>query len=203
MKYFKKAFDPINLQHAKDIVLTPNEYQPDKFDEETDFMIAFLRDRALLDSDSRVLDFGCGMGRLSKKLIEAFGCYVVGVDMSLNMLLLAAKYVNDQERFEPRGQCNARGIDAALSVFVLQHAEDPATELQRIASALKPGGYLVMVEGPRLVPVGADAQGYVIWHDDGLVIGDLAAKYFKNIGWYDYPHREGKKILSLWQRKEA
>ena len=39
-------------------------------------------DQLKLTSDSWVLDYGCGVGRLAKVMIEHYGCRVVGVDIS-------------------------------------------------------------------------------------------------------------------------
>ena len=45
------------------------------------------------NSDMVVLDYGCGVGRLAKAMIEAKGCAVIGLDISARMRTLAQDYV--------------------------------------------------------------------------------------------------------------
>jgi cyclopropane fatty-acyl-phospholipid synthase-like methyltransferase len=45
-----------------------------------------------------VLDYGCGIGRLAKAMIDASGCSVVGLDTSPEMRKLADDYVGS-DRF--------------------------------------------------------------------------------------------------------
>src|SRR6185503_7519527 len=99
-----------------------------------------------LTPDSRVLDYGCGIGRLSKALIERFGCRVTGVDISAPMRALAPDYVRSH-RFEAitpaalfdRGE---GAFDAGLAIWVLQHCHKPQADSGLIRRALRAGGRL-------------------------------------------------------------
>ena len=100
----------------------------------------------------RVLDFGCGIGRLSAWLIE-HGAEVHGVDASIPMVELA-KARAPSGRFdliddtEPKLPIAA--YDVVLTVGVLQYFAAERKRLTRLlghlATALAPGGQLVAIE---------------------------------------------------------
>lgn len=199
MTYIKETFDAQTLAHAKDIVLSPDPAHPDKFREETQYLVDFIASQDLVAAGSSVLDFGCGMGRIAKELIERFGCRVAGIDMSARMLLFARQYVGS-ERFSATFSYEGSDMDVAVAAFVLQHVEDPEKEVKAIANALKPGGTLVLLDdGKRFVPSGVDAQSFVVWRDDGADVIIIVSKYFTNKGYFPYLNRN-EKVLSLWQK---
>jgi hypothetical protein len=74
MPYIKEVFDVTTFEHAKHVVLTSDPDNPMKFENETNFLIDTIAEqmKTKMDESSIVLDFGCGMGRVSKKLIERF-----------------------------------------------------------------------------------------------------------------------------------
>lgn len=198
MKYHKQTFDPLNLAHAKDIVLVPDPSRPHKFQEETDFLVEFMKTHTPLTKESVVLDFGCGMGRVAKALIERVGCRVIGIDISAPMLHEAQKYVSDG-RFNPKFSHHTQDIDIALAAFVLQHAEHPEEEIKNIDSALKPGGVVVLVNEPaRYVPT-EPKNGMAVWHDDGINVAELMKKHFTLVGYYPYLGNNSQ-VLSLWKK---
>jgi SAM-dependent methyltransferase len=199
MTYLKEAFDPTDLDHAKDIVLSPDPTNPEKFEEETAFLVDFIKGHNLINADSRVLDFGCGMGRISKRLIDTFQCRVVGTDISWRMLSLAQHYV-DNEKFEAKLAHDAADIDLIIASLVLQHVENPEEEINRLYAVLKPGGHVVLLDdGKRFVPSGVDTANYVVWKDDGVSIKDIMGGYFENMGYFAYCNRSDTP-LSIWRK---
>ena len=70
MEYLKQVFYPKSLEHAKDICLTPDGRVPQKFTKETMFLLDFILKENLANNYSKVADFGCGVGRMSKALIQ-------------------------------------------------------------------------------------------------------------------------------------
>jgi ubiquinone/menaquinone biosynthesis C-methylase UbiE len=105
----------------------------------------------------RVLDFGCGAGRLSQALAE-YADEVVGVDVSRPMLETAAKLdrtggrcrfvhneVPDLRRFDDAGT-NGAGFDLVYTELVLQHLPLDAIEgyLAEFMRVLRPGGVAVL-----------------------------------------------------------
>lgn len=181
MAYVKQAFDVTSLSDAMNVVLTSEQGKPDKFYNETQFLIDLLAKQNIITSESLVLDFGCGMGRVSKKLIEEFQCSVIGVDISDSMLSFAKVYTND-DRFNPFNSYTSKEtIDVCISTFVLQHTENPLYEIENICNVLKPGGYFVLVNEPyRLVPIDVDRNRFVIWNDDKFdVFGEVSSRLKK------------------------
>jgi len=181
MPYIKEVFDVTTFEHAKHVVLTSDPDNPMKFENETNFLIDTIAEQlsTKIDESSIVLDFGCGMGRVSKKLIEKFDCNVIGVDISNTMLTFANIYISKPKKFKPLNSYNmANTIDVAISTFVLQHVENPKTEIDIIYNNLKVGGYLILVnENKRYVPSDVDANRYVVWNDDGFdIFGELDSR---------------------------
>ena len=200
MNYIKEVFDPVNFEHAKNIALSRDSREQYKFENETDFFVNFIRTKNIITHDSLVLDFGCGMGRISKKLIEVFGCRVIGTDISQGMLRFAQQYVNDPDKFETKPHHDICDIDVIIASLVLQHVQNPELEIRNLFSILKPKGRVVLLnESKRFVPAGVDKNGFVIWNDDGVVINDVMNKHFKNVGFYKYRNRTDTP-LSVWRK---
>jgi len=182
MPYIKEVFDVTTFEHAKHVVLTSDPDNPMKFENETNFLVDTIAEQNIIIKDSVVLDFGCGMGRVSKKLIEKFDCNIVGVDISNTMLTFANIYVSKPKKFKPTNMYNVpESIDVAISTFVLQHVQDPKAEIELIYTNLKVGGYLILVnENKRFVPSDVDANRYVVWNDDGFdIFGEINSRFKK------------------------
>jgi SAM-dependent methyltransferase len=104
-----------------------------------------------LSLGERVLDFGCGVGRLSNALAE-LGPRVVGVDIAASMVEHArrlARYPDQISFIHYDGRTLPfpdDAFDSAVSLMVLQHARPVGQlgcllELQRV---LRPGGVLLL-----------------------------------------------------------
>src|SRR3954463_14604023 len=99
---------------------------------------------ANLPPDSRVLDAGSGPGLVSEAFLSA-GHRVQGIDLSGEMVRRARERCarfGDRARFE-QGSLFALPLsslfDAAISRFVLHHAEDPVAFLRAQAARIRPG----------------------------------------------------------------
>ena len=98
-------------------------------------------------TSGRVLDFGCGVGRLAQHLSTKFDKYV-GIDISAPHLALAAKRMNDIGRRNVSFQSLTDFIDASetydcfFTVLVLQHNPPPvmADLLRLLLARLETGG---------------------------------------------------------------
>jgi cyclopropane fatty-acyl-phospholipid synthase-like methyltransferase len=125
--------------------------------EETEYTLDFILDRfPNTRHTTAVLDYGCGTGRMSKALIEARGCGVLGVDASVSMRTIASRHVRRREfrTCEPQSLLSLENqFDYAICLWVLQHSGQPTDDALLLHTALKPGGrLLVMNELIRFVP---------------------------------------------------
>ena len=203
MSYLKEAFYPNDMESAKDICIIPDPKKPNKFNEETHFLIKFLNSRGLLHKRPKVLDFGCGVGRISKDLVD-LGCEVVGMDFSIPMLMAAINYV-DNKNFTPLINTATLPFeikpefDLVICTFVLQHTEDPIKEIKFLKSVMKDEATLVLVNEPyRLVPMGMDKDRFVEWKDDKVDIDQEVSNELFLVDRFDYYNRTDK-CLSLWK----
>ena len=140
------------------------------------------------------------MGRIAKRIIETFNYRVIGTDISTRMLEFADYYVGRADLFETIHCLGACDIYVVIASLVLQHVEHPRQEIEKLHSLLKPGGFFVLLnEARRFVPVGIDNEGFVIWHDDGIVVQEIMSEFFENIGYYKHRNRTDKP-LSVWRK---
>ncbi|MEU5832568.1 class I SAM-dependent methyltransferase [Streptomyces diacarni] len=107
---------------------------------------------ALVPAGARVLDAGCGTGRVMIRLAE-LGYDCVGVDRDASMLAVAREqapslpwFSHDLTDFQPDRLGIAADFDlvvAAGNIFPLLATGTEATVVERLATALRPGGLLV------------------------------------------------------------
>lgn len=103
--------------------------------------------RALGPHPKRVLDFGCGTGASSRRLVSA-GHTVTGVDASESGIRVARREVPDV-RFhhldsEAELPFEAGSFDACLCTEVIEHLLDVTGFLAEVHRVLVPGGLLVL-----------------------------------------------------------
>ena len=179
--YQPGIFDVATQDAAKRIILTADGASTEhRWLTETPYLTDLITSAVPLTGASLVLDYGCGIGRMAKALIERTGCKVIGTDISPSMRTLAVSYVASPNFMacppEMLDELAARGLvcDAAISVWVLQHCPRLADDIVRIARALKPGGDLFVVnQRVRAVPT---ERG---WLDDGLDVFGLLRSTFE------------------------
>ena len=148
VEYNPNIFDKKNLDEAKKIILTneKNITSEQRWENETPYIIESISSKIDITKDSLIVDFGCGIGRVAKELIEKYGCKVVGVDISTSMRTHAIEYVNSPnfqalsvEQFKNLLYQGVR-FDVAIAVWVLQHCVEPLIEISLLRDALKPNG---------------------------------------------------------------
>ena len=148
----------------------------DRWEKETPlFGTAILRN--LPEGDITVLDYGTGVGRIAKELIQRHPTLkLLGLDESVVNLAHAAKYVNDP-RFTPiRPHELKQQVDLVYCIYVLQHI--PAillrSAIERIHYWLKPGGtFLFCSAYSRMTP---RFDGDLTFFDDRLLGVNLKAE---------------------------
>jgi trans-aconitate 2-methyltransferase len=107
-------------------------------------------DRLPLAGTERVLDIGCGTGRLTEEIAERVPAgSVVGIDRSLAMLDTAATWLRGRSSRTTLVLADAaalpfrRAFDAAFSGATFHWIHDHAALFRSIITALRPGGRLV------------------------------------------------------------
>lgn len=102
-----------------------------------------------------VLDLGCGPGFVSCLLGElVIDGQVLGIDQNENLLRAAVSQTpssfNNRVQFQKGDIYHlenlGRTFDLVYSRFVFQHLEEPGRALESIASVLKPGGILIVMD---------------------------------------------------------
>lgn len=179
LEYNPAVFNVGDIQHAKSIILTKEGARSteERWRTETPYLMSLIDQHLGISSDSVVLDYGCGIGRMSKALIEKYGCRVVGVDISPSMRALAAAYVSSDKFFSCAPEMLSLGIkfDEAIAVWVLQHCYQVEDDITRIYKSLNPGsGFFVVNDHNRLVPTKINGG----WINDGKDVKEILAKSF-------------------------
>lgn len=184
--YDPRIFDVGGEAAARAIILTPDSGQSteERWRRETPYLASLATELLQLRPGLIALDFGCGIGRLARALIGSTQCSVIGVDSSASMRRLASGYVRE-ENFGVLSPAMLAFLDmhfdAALAVWTLQHCWPLAPEVERLASILKPGGSLFVVnELYRCIPTNRG------WIDDGEDVRVALAAAFGE-PWYDAP----------------
>jgi len=189
-RYTPRVFETASMAQARKIILQGDDPEQieRRWEVETPWFGNLIVRACGVTASSRVLDFGCGIGRLSRQIIVTSGCSAVGVDISASMRAMAAGFVASPcfktasyEEFgfsPPLGD----GFDAAFACYVLQHVEQPERDLGSIAAALRPGGSFLLVNSTlRWVPT------IFGWEQDRLDVAALADKEFELVETFSFP----------------
>jgi SAM-dependent methyltransferase len=204
--YDQTVFAVRDLQEAMAIILTPEDSTTEeRWRQETGYLADMIEMQLEVSPASLLLDYGCGIGRLSKELIQRQECTVVGVDISPHMRMLSLPYVGS-DRFLPASRealdmllVNGVRFDAAFSVWCLQHCHRPEEDIALIQAALKPGAPLFIVNNDRRAVPTREAG----WVDDGLdVKGILEERFILEETGRPHPQSTTPRVseLTFWAR---
>jgi SAM-dependent methyltransferase len=190
--YFPNIFDVADERSAKAIILTDEGQGADteaRWTLETPYVLELLRAGLALGPDSLVLDYGCGIGRMAKAMIDATGCSVIGVDISPSMRRLAVDYVgSDRFLSVSPGQFDTlvrRGLrmQAAISIWVLQHCLAPAEDVSRLRGCLAENGRCFVLNMPKRAVPAVHSQpagkSQFLWAQDSIDVQALLRTAFK------------------------
>jgi demethylmenaquinone methyltransferase / 2-methoxy-6-polyprenyl-1,4-benzoquinol methylase len=156
---------------------------------------SFLVSRITARPDDTVLDVASGTGAVAIELVRRYGCRVVGIDQSAEMLAAGRARVEAAglaERIDLReGRAESlplpdRTVDGLTCTYLLRYVNDPRAAIAQLARVVRPGGRLAMLDfyvPPGALPRAAweayvrallPAAGRVIspgWHDVGRFLG--------------------------------
>lgn len=170
--YNPDVFNVSNVMDAIKLSLTPDvdATTEQRWLSETPYLLDLMEPLGLT-KDSIVLDYGCGVGRMSRAIIGRYNCHVIGVDISTSMRALAPNYVASPKFLA----CHPAMLptlnvkfDGALSIWVLQHCLSPKDDIANIRNVMKQGAKIFVVnEVARFIPCTEN------WLDDGIDIKGL------------------------------
>ena len=171
---------------------------------------SFLVSRIEARPEDTVLDVATGTGAVARELVRRYGCRVVGVDQSAEMLAIARAGAEERVEFrEARAEALPfadRSFDGLTFTYLLRYVEDPAATMHELARVVRPGGRVAMLEfsipGNPLarlswnvyVRVGLPVAGRLIspgWHEVGRFLGPSIRDF-----WARYPL---ERVLGLWR----
>ena len=108
-----------------------------------------------ITKDSHVLDIACGTGTTSLYLSDKFGCQITGFDISDDLIKIANKSLEENDRggkikFEVANALEIPYPDNTFDVVISQAffilIDEKEKALKEIARVLKPGGYFGSLE---------------------------------------------------------
>ncbi len=104
----------------------------------------------------RVLDVATGTGLVARRLVSTYGCSVVAIDQSAEMLSGARRALDRRRELAARielvqGEAErlpfADGeFDHLTFTYLLRYVDDPAATLAELARVVKPGGRIASLE---------------------------------------------------------
>lgn len=169
LDYNENFFEPKDFEDAKRIVLGyGNMESVHKWDVETEWTVSMFKRHKILNSDSVVLDWGVGVGRMSKAIIDTFGCTVVGVDINQSMLNHASEYVGSN-KFTPmlvdEFVNSSITVTSAIAIWALQHSVNVLDNLQTIKEHLIYKGKLFVFEETKpCIPLNSQDVPWFLLH---------------------------------------
>jgi demethylmenaquinone methyltransferase/2-methoxy-6-polyprenyl-1,4-benzoquinol methylase len=107
-------------------------------------------------SGERVLDVATGTGLVARELVRRYGCRVVGLDQSEEMLSGARRRLEADPELAAhvelvRGEAEALPfadgeVDHLTFTYLLRYVDDPGATLAELARVVRPGGRIASLE---------------------------------------------------------
>jgi demethylmenaquinone methyltransferase/2-methoxy-6-polyprenyl-1,4-benzoquinol methylase len=153
----------------------------------------------------RVLDVATGTGMVAIELVRRFGCSVVGLDQSPEMLSGAQAKLDADPKLAARidlvrGQAEALPFadgefDHLTFTYLLRYVEDPGATLSELARVVKPGGRVASLEF--MLPPNPVARS--LWHGYTRVAMPVIGRLISR-DWYEVGRFLGPSITGFYTR---
>jgi demethylmenaquinone methyltransferase/2-methoxy-6-polyprenyl-1,4-benzoquinol methylase len=161
----------------------------------------FLVSRLAVGETDTVLDVATGTGLVARELVHRFGCSVVALDQSPEMLAVAAERTRGLPVRLVEGRAEklrfADGEFGGLTfTYLLRYVDDPAATVRELARVVRPGGTIAMLEFA--LPRGAWKVLWELWVRAGLP----AAGRLISPGWHEVGRFLGPSIRDFWERHD-
>ena len=188
-------FKPHNLEEGKHAVVGDCNGIPmaERYAQETPLFVKkilnlFFKDRKGSNKyHPSILDYGCGVGRISKEiLLQSQYSKVIGVDPSKDMRDLAFIDISNPNFrvMAPYELTEEKIFDIAILVYVLQHI--PSIEireaLQRIHYTLKDDGFLFYCSSDYRMCIRFDGKGFFDDRFLGVNLQEELSRFFELVG---------------------
>lgn len=164
----------------------------------------FLVSRVEAGAGDTILDVACGTGSVAIELVRRYGCSVIGVDQSVEMLaagrgrVAAAGFAERITLLHARAEAlpfAAASFDGLSFTYLLRYVDDPAATLRELARVVRPGGRIASLEFHVLRNPAARLP-WELYTRIGLpTLGRLASR-----GWGDVGRFLGPSIRSFYRR---
>ena len=115
----------------------------------------FLVSRVPVGRDAVVLDVATGTGAVARELVRTWGCSVVGVDQSPEMLDAARERLRREVEVGRVRFLEGRAerlpfpdgtFDGLTVTYLLRYVEDPSATVRELARVVRPGGLIASLE---------------------------------------------------------
>jgi demethylmenaquinone methyltransferase/2-methoxy-6-polyprenyl-1,4-benzoquinol methylase len=153
----------------------------------------------------RVLDVATGTGMVAIELVRRFGCSVVGLDQSPEMLSGAQAKLDADPKLSARidlvrGQAESLPFadgefDHLTFTYLLRYVEDPGATLGELARVVKPGGRIASLEF--MLPPNPVARS--LWHVYTRVAMPVLGRMISR-DWYEVGRFLGPSIARFYRR---
>ena len=153
----------------------------------------------------RVLDVATGTGLVAAALVRRYGCAVVGLDQSPEMLARAEGRLRANPQLAAgielvRGEAESlpfadRDFDHLTFTYLLRYLDDPGATMRELARVVKPGGRIASLEF--MLPPNPVARSlWRLYTRVGLpTLGRLISR-----DWHEVGRFLGPSITDLYQR---
>jgi SAM-dependent methyltransferase len=158
-KYFQRSFTDQSKIEYWDSIYDRQDFYGDCYRQRMSKALSWL-DGLNLTENSRILDAGCGAGRIAQEAVKK-GYNVFGMDYSYGMLVKADSIVNRVDQHNVKlcqGDIESvplkeSSFDVIICLGVVAYLRTEEKAFRELARALKPGGVLVVsiVNKARLV----------------------------------------------------
>lgn len=164
---------------------------------------AFLASRVDARPDELVLDVATGTGAVAIEVARRYGCRVIGVDQSPEMLEAGRRRVEAigladlVELREGRAEelpFEDASVDGLTFTYLLRYVDDSAATLRELARVVRPGGRIAMLEFsvPPTTPARLAWEAY-------LRAGLPVAGRIVSDGWGEVGRFLGPSIRAFWR----
>ena len=163
----------------------------------------FLVSRLDAAESDRVLDVACGTAAVAIETVRRYGCRVVGIDQSADMLATGRSRVEEaglESRIElQEGRAESlpfedASFDALTFTYLLRYVDDPQATMRELARVVRPGGTIAMLDF--FVPRGIARPAWELYVRAGLpVLGRAISP-----GWGEVGSFLGPNIRDFWAR---